>query len=68
MQIQSNGGSSNLRFSSAIKSRWWELFRFQDDKFIVNDKGKVVEVSGGLDKENQNIMVNTKHGRVNQQW
>jgi len=27
MQIQSNGGSANLRFSSAIKSRWWELFR-----------------------------------------
>jgi hypothetical protein len=52
MQIQSNGGSANLRFSSTINSRWWELFRFQEGKFIVNDKGKVMDVSGGLDNEN----------------
>jgi hypothetical protein len=23
MEIQSNGGSSNLRFTSTINSRWW---------------------------------------------
>ena len=43
------------------------MFRFQEG-FVVNEKGKVVDVSGGLDVENRNIMVNTKHGKINQQW
>jgi hypothetical protein len=64
MQIQSNGNSSNLRFSSAIKSRWWELFRYQEGAFVVNEKGKVMDVSGGLDNENQNIVVANKNGNV----
>jgi predicted transcriptional regulator len=40
------------------------LFRFQEGKFVVNEKGKVVEVSGGLDNENQNIIVANKNGKV----
>jgi NADPH-dependent glutamate synthase beta subunit-like oxidoreductase len=34
--------------------------------FIVNEKGKVMDVSGGQDRENQNIIAWSKHGRVNQ--
>jgi len=51
MEIQSNGGSSNLRMTSSINSNWWQIFR-SDGAFIVNEKGKVMDVSGGRDAEN----------------
>jgi len=65
LEIQSNGGSANLRFTSSISSRWWQLFK-KDGAFIVNERGKVMDVSGGLDNENQNIIIHNKHGKVNQ--
>jgi len=34
----------------------------------VNEKGKVLDVHGGVDAENRNIIVWNKHGRLNQQW
>jgi hypothetical protein len=34
----------------------------------VNEKGKVFDVYQGKDKENQNIIVWNKHGKLNQQW
>jgi hypothetical protein len=34
----------------------------------VNEKGKVMDVSGAKDNENQNILIWNKHGRLNQQW
>ena len=40
----------------------------KDGAFIVNEKGKVMDVSGGLDRENQNIQIYNKHGRINQQF
>jgi hypothetical protein len=43
------------------------LFRYQDG-FVVNEKGKVLDVQGGLDAENRNIIMHTKHGKVNQRW
>ena len=37
--------------------------------FFVNYKnGKVMDVSGGADTENRNIIMYTKHGKINQQW
>jgi hypothetical protein len=36
--------------------------------FIVNEKGKVMDVDGGLDNENRNIIAHNKHGRINQQF
>jgi hypothetical protein len=65
MEIQSNGGSSNLRTTSTINSRWWQLFRL-DGAFIVNERGKVLDVSGGVDAENRNIIVYNRHGKINQ--
>jgi len=38
------------------------LFRLVDGNYVTNEKGKVIEVSGGLDNENQNIVVNNKNG------
>jgi len=43
------------------------MFRYQG-AFVVNEHGKVADVSGGSDTENRNIIVHPKHGRINQQW
>ena len=43
------------------------MFRLEG-AFIVNEKGKVFDVSGGVDAENRNIIVYNKHGKINQQW
>jgi hypothetical protein len=43
------------------------MFRLQGE-FIVNERGKVFDVSGGVDAENRNIIVHNKHGKVNQRF
>jgi hypothetical protein len=43
------------------------MFRYQD-AFVVNEKGKVLEIQGNVDAENRNIEARNKHGRINQQW
>jgi hypothetical protein len=35
---------------------------------VVNEKGKVLDVQGGADRENQNIIVWRLHNRMNQRW
>jgi hypothetical protein len=36
--------------------------------FLINERGKVMDVSGNRDAENQNIHMWTKHNGLNQQW
>jgi len=43
------------------------MFRWEAP-FLVNEKGKVMDVHGGIDAENRNIIVWNKHGKINQQW
>jgi hypothetical protein len=43
------------------------MFRTQGE-FVINEKGKVMEVQGGLDDENRNIVVSNKDGKVAQRW
>jgi membrane carboxypeptidase/penicillin-binding protein PbpC len=43
------------------------MFRFKNG-FIINEKGKAMDVSGGVDAENRNIIMYRKHGKLNQQW
>jgi hypothetical protein len=43
------------------------LFRFQGN-YVVNERGKVMDVSGGVDDENKNIIMYKKHKGLNQQW
>jgi len=44
------------------------LFK-KDGEFIVNEKnGKVLDVQGGLDAENRNIIVHPRNGNTNQRW
>jgi len=44
------------------------MFRLVDGYYVTNEKGKVFEVSGGLDNENQPIIVNNKNGKVQQRF
>jgi hypothetical protein len=67
MEIQSNGSNKNLRMTTACKSRWWNHFKV-DNEFFVNEKGKVMDIEGGVDAENRNIIVHRRHGKVNQRW
>jgi hypothetical protein len=39
-----------------------------DGAFIVNEHGKVLDVQGGYDAENRNVLAWNKHGKINQQW
>jgi len=39
-----------------------------DGAFLVNERGKVMDISGGVDAEQRNIIVWNKHGKINQQW
>ena len=34
----------------------------------MNEKGKVLDVDGGLDAENRNIIVHQRHGKINQRF
>jgi hypothetical protein len=44
------------------------MFRFRNNK-IVNEKGKVVDVSGGIDREGQNLIIyNDAQNRISQEW
>jgi hypothetical protein len=43
------------------------MFRYQD-AFFVNDQGKVMDVQSSVDVENRNIQMNSKTGKLSQQW
>jgi hypothetical protein len=44
------------------------MFRYTDGAYIKNEHGKVVDISGGVDAENRNVIVHPKHGKINQQF
>lgn len=43
------------------------MFKLQGNK-IINEKGKSLEVAGGIDKENQNIIINNNQNVIHQDW
>jgi len=44
------------------------LFK-KDGEFIYNEKNKkVLDVQGGIDAENRNIIVHPRQGKANQRW
>jgi hypothetical protein len=52
---------------TTTNARWFQLFKNQKGN-IVNEKGKVIEVQGHLDRENQNIGILEKDNGLYQQW
>jgi hypothetical protein len=43
------------------------MFRMKG-AFVTNERGKVMDISGNKDQENQNIHAWKRHGGLNQQW
>lgn len=43
------------------------MFDFKDGN-VVNEKGKLLDVRGGQDKNNQDVIVWSRHNGLNQQW
>jgi len=43
------------------------MFRYKDS-MVVNERGKVMAVDGGLDNENRNIVMEQRNGKVHQRW
>jgi hypothetical protein len=39
------------------------MFRFKDG-YVTNEKGKVISVSGGIDAENRNIVMEQRNGKT----
>jgi len=44
------------------------MFRYESPHIVNVKNGKVIDIHGGVDTENRNIIVWTKHGKINQQW
>jgi hypothetical protein len=45
-------------------ARWWQIVRYDPKKMIIkNEKGKVVEVDRGIDKENSKLVVGDEHAK-----
>ena len=44
------------------------MFRWASPYFINWHNNKVMDVSGGVDAENRNIIMYTRHSGINQQW
>jgi hypothetical protein len=61
-----NTAGNNLDMRTT-NSRWWYMFRYKD-AHLVNEKGKAMDVQGGSDTENRNILMWNKHNGKNQQW
>jgi hypothetical protein len=67
IEIHGNGGSKNIGARANCISRWWQIWRYQGTH-IVNEKGKVFDIEGGVDVENRNIIAHNKHNGINQQF
>lgn len=46
---------------------WDQHFNLDGDR-IVNERGLVLDVSGGRDRNGQNVLVWKKHNGLNQKW
>jgi hypothetical protein len=44
------------------------MWRLKDTHYLTNEKGKVFSVSGGLDTEQRNIVVENRNDKVHQRW
>jgi len=66
MDIQKYGRGANLQ-AGATKNIWHQKFTLVGE-YVVSERGKVIDVSGGRDRENQNVIVWKRHRGLNQKW
>lgn len=57
-----NGKNLALGTTSA---RWFQMFKFKG-AYLVNERGRVVDISNGQDEEGQNIITWKQHNGLNQ--
>ena len=62
LDIANAGRASNLQIWKT-NARWFQMFKLQGD-LIVNERGKVLDVSAARDVEGQNVQVWGKHGGI----
>lgn len=63
------GEQGRNRYVQFDKERdiWYQHFQIKGE-FLVNERGLVLDVAGGKDLNNQNVLVWKKHGGANQKW
>jgi hypothetical protein len=66
IDIQNSGKSNNLQILTT-NARWFQYFHLEGE-FLINEKGKAVQVEGNTDVENQNVNVNVRNGQIGQKW
>lgn len=62
-----NNGRNTAFDIQTTNARWWQLFDFKNGN-VVNEKGKVLDVRSGKDRNNQDVIVYKLHNGLNQQW
>jgi NADPH-dependent glutamate synthase beta subunit-like oxidoreductase len=66
--VQYEGKSFSMTGNNLVitttSARWFQLFRYQGSN-IVNERGKVMDISGNKDALNQNIHMWKKHNGLN---
>ena len=68
MQNKGSGQNAVIESNKNLHlTRWWSLFRMQG-QFLVNERGKVLDIHGGRDEEQRQLIFYGKHGKLNQQW
>lgn len=66
MDIGEEGRNRYAQFAKE-KDIWYQHFQIKGE-YMVNERGLVLDVAGGRDKNNQNVLVWKKHNGLNQKW
>lgn len=63
------GEEGRNRYAQFVKEKdiWYQHFQIKGE-YIVNERGLVLDVAGGKDQNNQNVLVWKKHNGTNQKW
>jgi len=62
-----DGGKSRDLVTENRNGRWDQQFNIRGEH-VMNIRGLAMDVSGGRDKEGQNVIVWKKHNGKNQKW
>jgi hypothetical protein len=66
LEIQGGGMSNNVQLWKT-NARWFQMFKSQGD-FLINEKGKALDVAYGHDENNKNVEVAKLTKKASQQW
>jgi hypothetical protein len=66
MEIGEEGRNRYARFAKE-KDIWYQHFQIKGE-YLMNERGLVLDVAGGRDQNNQNVLVWKKHKGLNQKW